>query len=197
MKSSIPPIIYLDMDGVLVDLNSSLFKILNKIIEDYKKNFFQEKKYNKKLVQNAIQSLKNKPLKFSHMRKEKSTSEIIELSYSLMINNKEFWSNLSWNKEGIQLWNFISGHYDVSLLTTPVDKDCEEGKLEWAQKCLKISPQKVLFCDKNKGKFANKNTLLIDDFPENILNFQQAGGKAILFTSFAEILPHLLQYLPY
>jgi hypothetical protein len=185
------------MDGVLVDLNNSLFNVLNKTIKNYIDNpsFFDN--HNKKLIDNAIQSLNNKPLKLSQMYKDKSTPEIIELSFHIMSNNKEFWSNLFWHKEGPQLWHLLSS-YDVKLLTVPIDKVSEEGKVEWAQKCLKFSRDKILFCsDGKKEIYAQDNTLLIDDLPKNVLNFQLAGGKAILYTTFRESLPVLLHHLPY
>jgi 5'(3')-deoxyribonucleotidase len=192
-KSKNPPIIYCDMDGVLVDLNSGLLKLLNNTILHYN----VQPLHIKNLIFKALISLKYKPLTLTHMNISKTTPEIKELAGELIHNNKLFWSNLPWNKEGPQLWNFLSTSYDVRLLTIPVDKLCEEGKKEWAKTHLGLSPERVFFSTKNKGEFAEKNALLIDDSLENIANFHSMNGKAVLFTTFQETFPLLMHYLPY
>lgn len=182
--------IYLDMDGVLVDLNRGMLEYINNTIGNYS---FQTEEI-QILIDKTLKSLNYQPLTLAHMNITAALPEVFALAHKLISNNKTFWSNLFWNRGGPQLWNLLSSHCDVSLLTTPVDSDCQEGKKEWAAKQLGLSQERVLFSS-HKETFANERSLLIDDLPQNILRFQQAGGKAVLYTSFFEILPLITNIL--
>lgn len=97
---------------------------------------------------------------------------------------EEFWSEMGdypWFKE---LYNELSKIGKVYFLTSP--SQCPSslsGKLKWLQKHFNkgfkdyvITPYKELL--------AGPGRYLIDDFPENIEKFKEAGGNAFLFPQF-------------
>ncbi len=92
-----------------------------------------------------------------------------------------FWLYLKPMSDSGELWNYIKS-YDVTLLTTPVSfvKTCKQDKKAWAEKYL--GNIDVIF-SAHKEKYAEPNTILIDDREDNIRKFNEAGGIGILHTS--------------
>ena len=193
------PVIYCDMDGVLVDFENNLIKLMNNIVKNYGSLAPKYKQY----VKTALQSINAWPIKknFSFIHKnikiETSTTEIGRLVSEVIKRNKNFWISLPKKRDGILLWNFLMSYPEVYILTIAIDEDCKQGKIEWVEKHLGISGNKVFFSNsKNaKSEYASKNSILIDDTKYNIERFQCAGGNGILFTSFGLILPKLLSEL--
>ncbi len=187
------PHIFCDMDGVLCDLDAGLLALLNNAIDSP----LSYDKYIQKLIGRVRESNGDRQLFLRQMKKENASPQIEELAWELMHNNREFWATLSWNREGPQLWNFLASHYDVSLLTIPVDKESEEGKKDWAEKHLGIGRDKIFFSQQYKKDFGAPDRLLIDDSVINVHEFQKGGGKAVVFTTFCETLPLLIKHLVY
>ena len=67
-----------------------------------------------------------------------------------------------------------------------VHLDCgKQGKREWLAKYLPNIPKKNIIIVRNgnmKHKYAVKDSILVDDKPENVANYQSVGEKAVLFT---------------
>jgi len=93
-----------------------------------------------------------------------------------------FWINLQWTKDGKKLWNYIK-KYDPELLSSPTKKDESIiGKIDWVKRELP-GVHLILRSSKNKKDFAKKDTILIDDRPENIEQWINHGGIGILHSS--------------
>lgn len=97
---------------------------------------------------------------------------------------EEFWSTMEWMKDGKLLWNYIK-KYNPIILTAPYEfESCYEGKKKWIIDHLGIGIYYVI--TKDKEQYANKTSILIDDFHKNILPFERNGGHGILHTSALE-----------
>ena len=98
--------------------------------------------------------------------------------------NPNFWRDLPWMSGGKQLWNFLKNK-DVEILSAYVedtyDKNCIPGKRFWATKNLGISSSKINLVRRvQKQQFADKNSILIDDYPKNVNDFRARGGQGIV-----------------
>jgi 5'(3')-deoxyribonucleotidase len=111
------------------------------------------------------------------------------------ITNNEFWKNIEkageefWSEMEVypwfnELYTELSKLGKVIFLTSPSQSPTSlSGKLKWLHKEFNsgfkdyiITPQKHLL--------ANKDSVLIDDFPQNIESFIGSGGNGILFPQF-------------
>jgi hypothetical protein len=108
-----------------------------------------------------------------------------------------FWKNMPPERDFRELWNFIKP-FDPSILTAYPEWDKEgaiKGKWEWNEKWTKVPHNKFhcveraskkYFAKSHDGSHYGKPNLLIDDFPQNIREFETAGGVGILHKSAAE-----------
>lgn len=91
---------------------------------------------------------------------------------------KYFWSNMSWTKDGKQLWDCIK-QYQPELLSAPTrDNSSRVGKHLWVEKELP-GVHLILRSAKSKKEFAGKNNILIDDKLSNIEQWEENGGIGI------------------
>lgn len=91
----------------------------------------------------------------------------------------DFWVNLKWTKDGKKLWNYIK-KYNPKILSSPSnDNDSRIGKYDWVKRELSNTPL-ILRSAENKKEFAEPNSILIDDRPENIQDWINNGGIGIL-----------------
>ena len=89
-----------------------------------------------------------------------------------------FWVGMKWMPEGQRLWNFISP-YRPDLLTSPSrDNASRLGKQLWAKNNLNPKPKVIMAYSKDKQRYANENSILIDDKKSNINEWIAAGGIA-------------------
>lgn len=96
--------------------------------------------------------------------------------------DEDWWTNLSWMKDGKGLWNHIKKHSPTILTALPRTKKNQaiRGKKKWVEaqlgKDIKIicttKSQKQSYCDHDQ-------CILIDDSSENIDRWKNAGGIAI------------------
>ena len=98
--------------------------------------------------------------------------------------NPNFWKDLPWHSGGKQLWNFIK-KYDVEILSAYVedtyDKNCIPGKKYWATKNLGIASNRINLVKRvQKQQYADKNSILIDDYPKNVNEFRARGGQGVV-----------------
>ena len=90
-----------------------------------------------------------------------------------------FWSEMNWMPEGQRLWSFIAP-FQPTLLTSPSrDNTSRLGKNTWVKNNLPQSPKVIFAYSKSKQQYANENSILIDDKPSNIEEWEASGGIAI------------------
>ena len=89
-----------------------------------------------------------------------------------------FWVGMDWMPQGQQLWDFIQP-YKPDLLTSPSrDNASRLGKQLWAKNNLSPKPKVIMAYSKDKQRYANENSILIDDKKSNINEWRAAGGIA-------------------
>lgn len=94
----------------------------------------------------------------------------------------DFWIGLEWMDDGKKLWNYIK-KYDPQILSAPSrQNDSRVAKHDWVKRELP-GVHLILRSAKYKKEFAAPNTILIDDRPENIESWNEAGGIGILHKS--------------
>ena len=89
-----------------------------------------------------------------------------------------FWVGMDWMPQGRELWNFISP-YNPDLLTSPSrDNGSRLGKQLWAKNNLNPKPKVIMAYSADKQRYANENSILIDDKKSNIKEWIAKGGIA-------------------
>ena len=90
----------------------------------------------------------------------------------------KFWIGMPWMPQGKRLWEFIQP-YKPDLLTSPSrDNASRLGKQLWAKNNLNPKPKVIMAYSKDKQRYANENSILIDDKKSNIEEWIAAGGIA-------------------
>ena len=143
--------IYCDMDGVLVDFEGGVQKIMN------------NPNYN-------IDD-KNQRKDFWKLMKTMPQEEAVELWATLdwAPGGQELWKYISRFHAAI----LSSPGYSLRPLI-------EAGKMKWIKKNLRPQPSSVILTP-DKYKHANKFSILIDDMPKNIIPWEEKGGVGILY----------------
>jgi hypothetical protein len=91
----------------------------------------------------------------------------------------KFWSDMDWMPEGRRLWSFIE-KYNPELLTSPSkDNGSRLGKNLWVRENLTPLPNVIFSYSKDKQRYANSNSILIDDKKSNINEWIARGGIAL------------------
>jgi hypothetical protein len=168
------PVIFCDMDGVLVDFD-----------EGYKELTGVTTQHADSQGKNEFWSL------FRDSLKNKDISE------------RSYWANLDWMPDGKQLWDYIKG-YNPYVLTAPSvnfdipfeerykveNNESMQGKTEWVQRLPNM--RKIYFRSATrKADFAGPNKILIDDRKDTIDSWNANGGIGILHTSTANTIKQL------
>lgn len=96
-----------------------------------------------------------------------------------------FWDSLKVKKEGVALLRGLEGilgEKNVLLATKPFPHgNCLFGKDKWFQETLKIDTRRVYYAHEKERLAQGSHTLLIDDTPDNVNAFANAGGVGILY----------------
>ena len=94
----------------------------------------------------------------------------------------EFWSEMPWMKDGKKLWNYIK-EFKPTILTTPAKSQVsKDGKKIWINR--ELGEDIPFILAKDKWKYADINSVLIDDYDKKINNWVDKGdGIGILHTS--------------
>ena len=108
----------------------------------------------------------------------RSNKHVRAYMYQELYNHMDYWANLPWTKNGRALWDLISP-YNPNILTTPMGRGSEIGKQAWIDKNLSPPPNKV-FMSKDKYLWADKSSVLIDDWTKNTIPWAERDGIAIL-----------------
>jgi FMN phosphatase YigB (HAD superfamily) len=93
-----------------------------------------------------------------------------------------FWSKMPWMPDGKVLWSYIS-KYKPNLLSAPSQKASSRyGKRLWVSE--NVPGAKLILADREKKQnYSKKNSILIDDRPDTISEWNAKGGIGILHTS--------------
>jgi len=93
-----------------------------------------------------------------------------------------FWSKMPWMSDGKNLWSYIS-KYKPDLLSAPSKKASSRyGKRLWVSE--NVPGAKLILADREKKQnYSKKNSILIDDRPDTISEWNAKGGIGILHTS--------------
>ena len=152
--------IYCDMDGVLTDFSGDFMKLAT--------NFGEGNLSERDDVPN------NAAAKYEKAHGTEAFWDVVRQG------GLKFWSNMTWNPGGQQLWKYIS-QYDPEILTAPskrVYEDCVKGKKMWISRL--GSPKMHVRSKDKKREFAGKNNILIDDLKSNIRDWEASGGVGVL-----------------
>jgi len=104
----------------------------------------------------------------------------------------DFWVNMEWMPDGHILWDFISP-YNPTILSAPSRQNVSRvGKVDWVNRELPGTPL-ILRSAKHKKDFAAPDAILIDDRPDNVQGWIDAGGIGILHKSAEETINELIQ----
>lgn len=160
--------ILLDMDGVMVDFAKGLLPNLSKCLG-------REVKYEELDDYYFLNCLQSFTLEFEFWNNVKKFP-------------KEYFESLEWNEHGYKVYSSIldivkksNGRHNLFICTKPFETlDCMSGKLSWIKKNCPEMLDKVIMIQ-YKHRLADKNTILIDDYFENIKNFNDCSGKSILY----------------
>jgi hypothetical protein len=111
---------------------------------------------------------------------------------------EEFWSEMPWMPDGKELWDYIKNQNPTILSAPSRDPKSVSGKMKWIEKNLpELANNRLQTKCKNGWDGVSKiilnpdkyryvrgpNDILIDDTPEKINKWIQAGGTGILHTS--------------
>lgn len=108
----------------------------------------------------------------------------------LFVEEKHF-SSLDWFPGGVELWNYVSNlRIPVEILSSSGgDKYYEnivEHKTSWLRERNILIPANIVPGKRFKKDFAHETHLLIDDTERNVVEFIEAGGKAILHKTYED-----------
>jgi len=160
--------IYLDMDGVLVDLVRHTYRTVG-IPET-----LVDEAYESTDAWNGIYKTVAK-LHDPHFGEQDLYKHWAKLG-------QEFWASVPWTSHGKALFELCSHYAPVVLMTTPtIEPSCAAGKMEWIQRNLPKDAQRRYALSPCKHHMAHPGALLIDDGPHNTSRFEEHGGSAILW----------------
>ena len=96
---------------------------------------------------------------------------------------EDFWAGLEATAEKTAIVQAVEeafGPYNVFLLTSPcLTPGCATGKARWVEKHLPGYARRLLLTTR-KEVFAGPGRTLIDDSPENVAKWKDAGGQTVL-----------------
>ncbi len=107
-----------------------------------------------------------------------------------------FWSKMDWTNDGKSLWNFIKSLNPILLSSVPAGilNKGKTGKQRWVTKELGDIPL-IVVPSNSKSKYANKNSILIDDTEKNINAWERSSGVGILHENSADTIELLKKIL--
>jgi hypothetical protein len=99
-------------------------------------------------------------------------------------NPVEWWSNLKPIPEGMKIFNAVKDKEPSILSAAGTNELTKQGKLEWLRKN-GLAPylKEIVFVNNKsaKKKYAKEGNILIDDRPDNVAEWETAGGTSFLF----------------
>ena len=93
-----------------------------------------------------------------------------------------FWVGMPWMPDGKELWNFIKPLKPILLSAPSRNNESRLGKRLWVRN--HIPGTKLILANRaNKQQYSKENSILIDDMPRTIEEWESGGGIGILHTS--------------
>ncbi len=93
-------------------------------------------------------------------------------------NGVKFWVGIPWMKDGKQLWDYIKKYEPIILSAPSRNNESRLGKRLWMKNNLP-GIKLILAAANKKQNYSRKNSILIDDRPDNIEQWRSQGGKGI------------------
>jgi hypothetical protein len=106
----------------------------------------------------------------------------------------KFWAFLNWTKDGKELWKSIKKYTPIILSAPSQDPISLVGKKAWVKSHIG-NPKAIYVPAKLKQEYADKNSILIDDYDKNINQWRGKGGIGILHKNTKDTLKELNKYL--
>ena len=153
--------IYCDMDGVLVDFELGVVDYITARLQEGNVPELAEELGRDYITAEDI----------------KSNKAVRNYMYKELENHAQFWEDLPWMSKGKELWARI-WPYGPNILTTPMGGEDHPksgygsriGKQAWIDKNLvkemQMPPKKIIMA-RDKYRWANKTSILIDDWTKN------------------------------
>ena len=158
------PIVFLDMDGVLVDFVGGLQRALGLPYDAAK---YPYKHGNYEMFPEAVAATNGRH----------TMDSLIKECHTI-----RFWEDLKWERRGSDVLEIVESYSDQVYLTSYPMKDPVAwlGKLRWIERCLPQYMNKVILMTVHKRLLANPNAILLDDRDDNVDQFCAAGGHGWL-----------------
>jgi hypothetical protein len=108
-------------------------------------------------------------------------------------NGVKFWVGIPWMKDGKQLWDYIKKYEPIILSAPSRNNESRLGKRLWMKNNLP-GIKLILAAANKKQNYSRKNSILIDDRPDNIEQWRSQGGKGILHVNTEDTIKQLQAY---
>ena len=161
--------IYLDLDGVFVDLQSKICEI-----------FGEGTQYGDVPAEQFWAELEKIPNVFLHLDQIPGSRRVFQYIESIQ-----------------SVYNVEVAILTSIPIPTGSLRTAREDKIKWVRRNLSATIPVITVCGgSKKADYANPNSLLIDDLKRNTDIFFSKGGNAILHDSSAETCSRLLEMFP-
>ena len=101
-----------------------------------------------------------------------------------------FWAGMDWMSDGKFYWDYIKIYNPIILSAPSIREESRYGKRIWKKRNMP-NTKMILAYAKDKKKYADETSILIDDRPSNIMDWREAGGIGILHVSAADTIKQL------
>jgi len=101
-----------------------------------------------------------------------------------------FWAGMKWLGDGKTYWDYIKKYNPIILSAPSKKEESRLGKRIWKKHNLPDTKM-ILTPAHLKSKYANENSILIDDREKNINQWVEAGGIGIFHTSASNTIKQL------
>ena len=109
-------------------------------------------------------------------------------------NSPDFYSTMDWMGDGKLLYSFLKD-LPIEILSHATDQGAVDGKLTWLKNNNITAKPNLVPRREDKAKYAKSDTILIDDKPNTIGEFNKAGGIGILHTDAVSTINKLKEIL--
>ena len=161
--------IYLDLDGVFVDLQSKICEV-----------FGEGTQYGDIPSKQFWAEMEKIPNVFLHLDQIPGSRRVFQYIESIQ-----------------SVYNVEVAILTSIPIPTGSLRTAREDKIKWVRRNLSETiPVITVLGGSKKADYANPNSLLIDDLERNVMTFREDGGNAILHRSTAETCIRLLSMFP-
>jgi 5'(3')-deoxyribonucleotidase len=159
------------MKTLLIDIDNTIGNLIGHYLSTY------NLKYNSCIDTNIEKFDKWGFPEFTHSYNKSSSFEEEKEKMINIFNSSGFWETLPLLPNSDKVLKFLNKKYDIYLVTSPSFESpfFFTERIKWVKNNLSFFDYKKLIFCKNKSLFKS-NYILIDDYPENLLNFE---GKTI------------------